>query len=186
MKQHIKITSKNAIEHFYFEKLNVNMSFESFNCQIDEYNNYLHQDAIRSLNDHIAKTWLLREHKSNKIVAYMALIMDSIKLSFTEKELHNLDYPFKTIPAMKIAKLAVDSDFSEKYKGIGSFLIDSAMGIAADCNEDYCAARFLTVDADIEHNEGVLAFYEKNGFIPNAELVKKNSKTISMRKDIYQ
>jgi hypothetical protein len=43
-----------------------------------------------------------------------------------------------------------------------------------------------TVDADIEHNEGVLAFYEKNGFIPNAELYNKNRKTISMRKDIYQ
>ena len=65
-------------------------------------------------------------------------------------------------------------------------MIDSAMGIATDCNDDYCAARFLTVDADIEHDEGVLAFYQKNGFIPNAELWNKNRKTISMRKDIYQ
>jgi hypothetical protein len=37
----------------------------------------------------------------------------------------------------------------------------------------------------IEHDEGVLAFYEKNGFIPNAELYNKNRKTISMRKDIW-
>ena len=48
-----------------------------------------------------------------------------------------------------------------------------------------CAARFLTVDADIEHDKGVLVFYEKNGFIPNAEHYNKNRKTISMRKDIY-
>jgi len=186
MKQRINITSKNAIEYFYFEKLNSDKSVDSFKCHISEYSNYLHQDSIRSLKDHIAKTWLLIEQKSNKIVAYMALIMDSIKLSLTERELHNLDYPFKTIPAMKIAKLAVDSDSSTQYKGIGTFLIDSAMGIAANCNEDYCAARFLTVDADIEHDEGVLAFYQKNGFIPNAELFNKNRKTISMRKDIYQ
>jgi len=46
----------------------------------------------------------------------MSLIMDSIKLSFTEKELHNLDYPFKTIPSMKIAKLAVDISFSKLLK----------------------------------------------------------------------
>ena len=59
------------------------------------------------------------------------------------------------------------------------------MGKAIDCNEDYCAARFLTVDADIEHDEGVIAFYMKNGFIPNVELKNKNRKTISMRKDIY-
>jgi hypothetical protein len=30
-----------------------------------------------------------------------------------------------------------------------------------------------TVDADIEHDKGVLAFYEKNGFIPNVELYNK-------------
>jgi hypothetical protein len=54
------------------------------------------------------------------------------------------------------------------------------------CNNDYCAARFLTVDADIEHDEGVLAFYKKNGFIRNSELFNKNRKTISMRKDIYR
>jgi hypothetical protein len=53
------------------------------------------------------------------------------------------------------------------------------------CNDDCCAARFLTVDADIEHDEGVRAFYEKNGFILNAELFNKNRKTIGMRKDMY-
>ena len=116
----------------------------------------------------------------------MSLIMDAIKLSASEKELHGLNYPFRTVPAMKIAKLAVDGEFLEKYKGIGSFMIKAALGIASDCNEDYCSARFLTVDADIEHDSGVLAFYEKNGFIPNAELNNKNRKTISMRKDIYK
>ena len=65
-------------------------------------------------------------------------------------------------------------------------MIEAAKGKALFCNEDYCAARFLTVDADIEHDKGVLTFYEKNGFIPNAELYNKNSKTISMRKDLYK
>ena len=87
--------------------------------------------------------------------------MDTIKLSASEKELHGLNYPFRTVPAMKIAKLAVDGVFSERYKGIGSFMIKAALGIASDCNEDYCAVRFLTVDASIEHDSGVLAFYEK-------------------------
>ena len=112
--------------------------------------------------------------------------MDAIKLSFSEKGLHNLDYPFKTIPSMKIAKLAVDINFSKQYKGIGTFMIDSAQQFAWACNINYCATRFLTVDADIEHNKGVLTFYQKNGFIPNSELYNKNRKTISMRKDIYQ
>ena len=87
---------------------------------------------------------------------------------------------------MKIAKLAVDSSFSKKYKGIGTFMITSAERLAWACNVTYCATRFLTVDADIEHDKGVLVFYEKNGFLPNAELYNKNRKTISMRKDLYQ
>ena len=158
----------------------------TFDCGISEYNDYLYTDALRSRNDHVAFTWLLTERPTGKTAAYMSLIMDAIKLSGAEKELHNLQYPFRTIPAMKIAKLAVDSSFSKKYKGIGTFMIDYAERFAWACNLTYCAARFLTVDADIEHDKGVLAFYEKNGFIPNAEFYNKNRKTISMRKDLYQ
>jgi GNAT superfamily N-acetyltransferase len=160
--------------------------YGNFDCGIPEYNDYLFHDCLRSMNDHIAFTWLLTERSTDKIAAYMSLIMDAIKLSFTEKEHHKLNYPFKTIPAMKIAKLAVDSSFSKKYKGIGTFMIDSAERLAWACNSTYCAARFLTVDADIEHDKGVLAFYEKNGFVPNSELSNKNRKTISMRKDVYK
>jgi hypothetical protein len=171
---------------FKLQSLSDKKLSSDFDCGIPEYNDYLFNDAFRSMNDHIALTWLLTERATNKIAAYMSLIMDSIKLSFTEKELHNLNYPFKTIPSMKIAKLAVDGSFSKKYKGIGTFMISSAERLAWSCNENYCAARFLTVDADIEHDEGVLAFYQKNGFIPNSVLSNKNRKTISMRKDIYQ
>ena len=185
MSNRIIISPKNVLQYFYLEKLLPDKPIVSFDCSIDEYNDYLFLDAARSLKDYVAKTWLLREQKTGEIAAYMSLIMDAIKLSFTEKELHNLDYPFRTIPAMKIAKLAVDSGFLKKFKGIGSFMIDAAKGKAIDCNENYCAARFLTVDADIEHDKGILAFYEKNDFVPNAEFQNKNRKTISMRKDIW-
>ncbi|MDR1470324.1 MAG: GNAT family N-acetyltransferase [Spirochaetaceae bacterium] len=185
MSKRVRITADNAEKYFFLEPFDHEKTAVIFSCPINEYNEWLFQDASRSQKDHIAKTWLLRERSTGKIAAYMSLVMDAIKLSFTEKELHNLNYPFKTIPAMKIAKLAVDCGSSEKYKGIGSFMIEAAIGKALVCNDDYCAARFLTVDADIEHNEGVLAFYKKNGFILNAELSGKNRKTISMRKDIY-
>jgi len=170
---------------FNLELLTASTPLNSFCCKIEEYNEYLYKDALRSQNDHITLTWVLRERDTGAIASYMSLIADAIKLSATEKELHSLNYPFKTIPAMKIAKLAVSQSFSEKYKGIGSFMVGAAMWKAFGCNDDYCAARFLTVDADIEHDKGVFVFYEKNGFIPNAEHYNKNRKTISMRKDIY-
>jgi len=47
------------------------------------------------------------------------------------------------------------------------------------------ACRFLTIDADIEHNPNVTEFYIKNGFVPNERLNNKNRVTVSMRKDIF-
>jgi len=169
---------------FSLEQLTGKTRLDSFFCPIEEYNNYLFQEALRSQNDQMALTWLLLERSNKTIAAYMSLIADAIKLSATEKELHNLDYPFKTVPAMKIAKLAVSVPFQDKYRGIGSLMIDMAIQIAESCNEQHFACRFITVDADIEHNENVMNFYLKNGFIPNEETNNKRRKTISMRRDI--
>ena len=182
----VNITLSNVKNYFYLEHLSLNSKVNTFKCSIPEYNDYLVNDAHRSMNDYIALTWLLTERKTEKIAAYMSLIMDAIKLSFSEKELHHLSYPFRTIPAMKIAKLAVDQNFTDKFKGLGTFMINSAESFAEACNATYCACRFITVDADLEHDPGVLSFYEKNGFIQNAELYNKNRKTVSMRKDIYK
>jgi len=179
------VSNKNGWNYFQLEKFLSKEQLENFDCSIAEYNDYLNTDALRSWKDHIALTLLLREKETKSISAYMSLIADAIKISVSEKELHNLEYPFKTIPAMKIAKLAVDSMSQEKYKGIGSFMIHIAKSFAISCNKRYMACRFLTVDADIEHNAKVLDFYKKNGFLVNEELYNKNRKTISMRKDIY-
>jgi ribosomal protein S18 acetylase RimI-like enzyme len=170
---------------FTLEHLRERTRLDSFFCPIAEYNEYLLNESLRSQRDHMALSWLFRERSTGAIAAYMSLIADAIKLSVSEKELHSLDYPFKTIPAMKIAKLAVSASFQEKYKGIGSLMIEMAAHIATACNTQYFACRFITVDADIEHNESVIEFYHKNGFIPNVEMGNKRSKTISMRKDIW-
>jgi ribosomal protein S18 acetylase RimI-like enzyme len=81
--------------------------------------------------------------------------------------------------------LAVDSSFREKYHGIGSFMINIAIGFAQNCNDEYLSCRFLAVDADVENDKGIAAFYQKNGFVNNNELNNPRRKTLSMRKDIY-
>jgi hypothetical protein len=108
MSTRLRITPDNASKYFCLEPLAAVKEVTNFTCSVTEYNEYLFEDAFRSLKDHIAKTWLLRDLETGSLAAYMSLIADAIKLSFSEKELHNLNYPFKTIPAMKIAKLAVD------------------------------------------------------------------------------
>ncbi|GHU71234.1 hypothetical protein FACS189450_06940 [Spirochaetia bacterium] len=126
MSSPLRITDSNGDRYFQLEQYQSGLEIGPFSCPIAEYNLYLEQDALRSRNDHVALTWLLRDRKDGGTVAYMSLIADAIKLSVTEKELHHLDYPFKTIPAMKIAKLAVSSAYADRYKGVGSFMLTSA------------------------------------------------------------
>ena len=187
MSPRVTINIQNGDIYFYLGHLSSDTLLDGFSCQITEYNNYLFNDALRSQNDHIALTWLLQERTTGTITAYMSLIADAIKLSISEKEIHNLNYPFKTIPApaLKIAKLAVSYSAQKKYKGLGTFMVDKALALARICNNQFFACRFLTVDADIEHNATVINFYEKNGFLANAEMNNKRSKLISMRKDVY-
>jgi hypothetical protein len=132
----LKITSANVNSLFSLKPLSAESELYDFKSSHDEYTDYLLNDAIRSFNDHIAKTWLLREKTSGSLVAYMSLIADAIKLSFDEKELHGLKYPFKTIPAVKIAKLAVDVTFAGKYRGIGTIIIYAAENIIYGLNND--------------------------------------------------
>jgi hypothetical protein len=120
MSARISVDERNAPLIFSTDRLVTSVGLESFACSIPEYNEWLVRDALRSQDDLIAATYLLRERNTGAIAAYMALVSDAIKLSVAEKELHNLKYPFKTIPAMKVAKLAVSAPFREKYQGVGS------------------------------------------------------------------
>jgi len=185
MNSRITVSHKNGNTLFYFEQISIISRIKDFSCSVKEYNDYLYNDALRSKDDHIALTWLLKERSTESVSAYMSLISDAIKLSVSEKDLHNLNYPFKTIPAIKVAKLAVSQLSQKKYRGLGTYMINKAMALARICNRQLFACRFMTVDADIEHDEGILAFYEKNGFILNSEIYNRNRKTVSMRKDIY-
>jgi ribosomal protein S18 acetylase RimI-like enzyme len=180
----ITVDHTNGHSLFVLSRLSAPVKTGEFECSIAEYDEYLTQEAWRAQSEFVAITWLLRGRNEDRITAYMSLINDAITLSSSEKELHHLDYPFRTIPAMKIAKLAVSKTGREQFKGIGSYMLYLAQFIAVTLNEHHSACRFLTVDADIEHDEGVLAFYQKNGFMLNAELYNKNRKTISMRRDV--
>jgi ribosomal protein S18 acetylase RimI-like enzyme len=184
MNSRIAIDTGNAPDYFVLRRLTTNTVLSAFDCAIAEYNTYLERDAVQAQEDSVAVTWLLYERGSNQIAAYMSLIADAIKLNMAEKELHNLNYPFRTLPALKIAKLAVSASFKAKYHGIGSYMITLATGFAEESNISNHACRFITVDADIEHDTGVTEFYEKNGFIPNIEMNNKHGKTVNMRKDV--
>jgi hypothetical protein len=151
------------------DRLDSPVGLDSFSCHIAEYSAWLALESLHSQGDLVAATYLLLERGTGAIAAYMALVADAIKLSVSEKELHNLNYPFKTIPAMKIAKLAVASSFREKYSGIGSYMIQLAKEIAFKNNRTQFSCRFVTVDADVEHDMGDCSiFIQKTALFPMA------------------
>ena len=84
MNHRVEISHNNANDYFYFQAFTSVKACGNFDCGIPEYNEYLLRDALRSLKDHVAFTWLLTERSTGKTAAYMSLIMVAIKLSFTE------------------------------------------------------------------------------------------------------
>ncbi len=162
---------------------------ELFDSHIAEYNDFL-KIANKFYDLNVSKTFLLFHRKTNELLAYMTFSADSIKLTNEEKELHDISkVPYASIPALKVGKLAVNKEVSDKAKrkGYGSFMLDMARAFAFGMNEMGIACRFITVDADIEYEPNTPRFYEKNGFIENLSNKRKNAKhTISMRKDIFE
>jgi hypothetical protein len=189
----ILITSDNFNAYFVIEKLSPVHHIAAFNGDNpNEYTLFFKQDTLKHQETHISNTanlWfdVLVDKTTKNIAAYISLIADAVTLQDEEKE--QLPIPpisFETLPALKIAKLAVDQQYTQKYHHLGSLMIDFARNIADECNEKFIACRVLTVDADIEYNKELPAFYEKNGFITlHSKKYTRKTRTLPMWADIF-
>ncbi len=156
-----------------------------------EYKDFLYSDALEYQSLFISQTYLLIEKDSRNIIAYVSFAADTVALNPREKKRAGLEkIPFLFLPALKITKLAVSKNASEKYRHTGSFLIRFACTKAFKVNDGFMACRLVSVDADIEHNPDVLNFYSKNGFLPLKNSVYKKkfpnrTKIVGMWKDIF-
>lgn len=61
-------------------------------------------------------------------------------------------------PCVELSSIGVDP--GRGGSGVGTMLVDELKGIA-----EGCPAAYIRLDTDAEHNEGVNAFYRKNGFV---------------------
>lgn len=148
-----------------FDCLNEDETFnENFNSKkrkkfkkhSKEINNFLVNEALVEQNQGLNTTHLLI--KAKKLVGFISLCSDSIRLETEEKEKEKVLY--SNIPALKIARLAIDKNC--QHKGFGVFLINYAVKIASDMRENM-GIKFITVDC-YEHR---LSYYKKQGFIIN-------------------
>jgi ribosomal protein S18 acetylase RimI-like enzyme len=137
--------------------------FSCGNTEEDEdLNDFLRSDALRLQTRNIVATFVAYygEAGSATLIGYVSLLADAIKLETKEKkrlELAHDDHPF--VPALKVARLAVDADFKREFRGTGEALMRFACGRALSVAE-FAGCRLITLDAYPKS----AGFYERLGF----------------------
>jgi GNAT superfamily N-acetyltransferase len=154
-------------------------SLQAFGCGDPDLDDFLRTDALRLQAQRVASTYLA--FFEEELVAYMTLLTDAVVLETKERKrlaLTSRDHP--SVPAIKIARLAVHESFRATHAGGGTALLRIAHALALDiANRVGC--RLLTLDA----YPAALPFYEKLGFVVNRSKTYEGRQRPSMRLDIF-
>lgn len=103
-------------------------------------------------------TYLFVDDDTGKILAYISLCNDAINLEIREREDEGITY--RSAPAIKIARLAVDA--SVMGYGLGKYLIEFA-AYQAQLIREHSGIFFITLDCYAHR----VSFYENIGFVKN-------------------
>lgn len=144
-----------------------------------EMDSFLKTEAYLEQKDGLNTTHLLVDEEKNKIAAYISLCNDSIRLDFSEQD--KMGYSYTTIPSLKIARLAVSTDY--QHHGIGKLLIQFSVYISIQLRK-LSGVAFVTLDC-FKHR---LSFYKSIGFVENViqPIILPYDTPISMRLDIKE
>ncbi|MCS3433394.1 GNAT family N-acetyltransferase [Klebsiella sp. BIGb0407] len=130
---------------------------------------FLQQDALLFQDGCIAQTYVVvddnvREDKGIPQCSFPYKILGYITLTCSQVNLKEYDLGdcaraerYEFLPAIKIARLAVDS--KSRASGIGSILFGHALLMALDDIRPMVGCRFLITDA----KQGAIDFYHKQG-----------------------
>lgn len=149
--------------------LSVRHNTDSFNCTNHDLNDFLKNDALENQEQMVSRTYVCLYEK--QLVGFYTLTTDIIEVQHVEKT-HRWDgYKHKRYPAIKLARLAVDSRFERN--GVGRLLLSAAVSIALNVSQ-HVGCRYMTVDAKQE----AIGFYEKHGFIVVEKTRSKNEPSL--------
>lgn len=139
-----------------------------------EMEEFLKTEAFSEQEKSLNTTHLFLDNETGKVVAYISLCNDSIGLEIQER--NELQYTYTTVPAIKIARLAVATEY--QGLGIGRTLINFAAYMGQEIRTKSGLA-FITLDC-YEHR---VSFYEKIGFVKNAiqPIILQYDSPVSMR-----
>lgn len=165
-------------------KLRADSFLEGFDCEDEDLNEFILDDAKIYQSQLLAVTYLLvkpknidklifdeidfKVEKGDEIAAFFSVFNDKVTVeNFDSKSqyrkvlkaqgLPHVKRNWKSYPAVKIGRLAVSKPY--KHKGIGTALLDYIKTLFITDNRTGC--KFITVDAYRKS----LNFYVKNSFI---------------------
>ena len=151
----------------------------NFSCHIQDLEDFLKEDALVQQKEGVNITYLWLSNADKTILSYVTICTDSINLHGEKREeMHQIGIGYKSLPAIKIARMAVHKNFVRR--GIGSRMIAFAINIGIEISNQV-GCRFLTLEAkntpNIPEVQKPVHFYKKLGFQilkerkPNADYV---------------
>lgn len=132
----------------------------SFSSSNEDLNDFLKNDALKSQEDLISRTYICLWHE--RLAGFFTLVTDTIEVKLIEQDDGIDGYTYQKYPAIKIARMAVDENLSGA--GIGRYLLLAAVGKVHHISQEV-GCRYITVDS----KRDAIGFYEKNGF----KIIKK-------------
>ena len=147
---------------FYIRKLEASDSVQNFKTGKPSFlplKTFLQKQAKQFQQSSIAQTYVAVMDDKN-IIGFVTLTCSEIDLQ-NGYELSDCSHAnhYEFLPAIKIARLAVDSRY--RSFGIGSTLVNYAIALIRDKIAENVGCRFVVTDAKSE----AASFYEKHRFV---------------------
>jgi len=166
------------LDELSFLRLTKNFAIKPFDCEDEDLNDFLLSEAIPYREELLATTFVIEN--TERTLGYYSLLNDSLQLkedmfpskskfkNFLRELIPHPKRHLKSIPSVKIGRLAVDKSY--KGKGLGKIMIRTVISNCLLLNDNQ-ACRLVTVDAYKE----AIPFYQKMGFEFLSETDKEDS-----------
>ena len=135
----------------------------NFRSYEKELSDFLIEDAINNQLAGISRTYLF--FNKTELAGYVTLLNDSLRLDENLIEFFkNKDILYKTLPAIKVGRLAVHDNYLRK--GLGTIMLMLSYTVAKSICDKKCGCRFIVLDAkrNKDPEKDPIHFYKKLNF----------------------
>lgn len=156
---------------------------------------FLRKEAKRLHFANLARTFVVVEEAQARVLAYVTMVCTRIAVQqFSDAQTSGQhvadddplthyaagDYRYADYPAVKLARLAVDT--SLQGRGVGSRLVDLVLGLTVEHIVPHAGCRFMVVDAKADS----VSFYKKKGFASLTATPAREGATTTMFLDLHR